>query len=265
VSNLLLCAMLACIPVPTTERGCSPFFPCPFYRGWSTLTLGACLRVSRSCFQERPIPFAGALALEWQNGSRTEIQGRFLSNGTVPAGSTWARNPLPYSNSKVPPEFEPPCNEDPEAWRTESGAKQRSTRARPTDVGSALACTPALTDRRECPARRLCRAAGCCRPLLGAFPRQRLARRLAHSPAGHATRRVGSPGKRPPVATTPVLRCMRVLASQPVAEERHVQFRYDCEETAQVRACGWCLRPARPPRRTCALTAEAPVAGGGGS
>ena len=28
---------------------------------------------------------------------------------------------LPYSNSKVPPQFDPPCNEDPEAWRTESG------------------------------------------------------------------------------------------------------------------------------------------------
>ena len=77
--------------------------------------------LTEECFKRRPIPFAGSLALEWQNGSRTEIQGRFLSSGTTPNGSTWARNPLPYSNSKNPPEFEPPCNEDPEAWRTESG------------------------------------------------------------------------------------------------------------------------------------------------
>ena len=77
--------------------------------------------LTEECFQQRPIPFAGAVALEWQNGSRTEIQGRYLSNGTVPHGSAWARNPLPYSDSKVPPQFDPPCNEDPEAWRTESG------------------------------------------------------------------------------------------------------------------------------------------------
>ena len=77
--------------------------------------------LTEECFQRNPMHFAGSVALEWQNGTRTEIQGRFLNVGTTPNGSTWARNPLPYSNSHVPPQFEPPCNEDPEAWRTESG------------------------------------------------------------------------------------------------------------------------------------------------
>ena len=77
--------------------------------------------LSEECFQKHPLPFAGAVALEWQNGSRLEIQGRFLSTGTVPAGSTWARQPMPYSNSHTPPQFEPPCDEKPDAWKTETG------------------------------------------------------------------------------------------------------------------------------------------------
>ena len=67
------------------------------------------------------MPFAGAVALEWQNGSRLEIEGRFLKHGTTPQGSTWARMPMPYSNSKVKPQFEPPCDEVPGSWKTETG------------------------------------------------------------------------------------------------------------------------------------------------
>jgi lytic starch monooxygenase len=77
--------------------------------------------LSEECFQKHPLPFAGAVALEWQNGSRLEIQGRFLSNGTVPAGSAWARQPMPYSNANTPPQFDPPCDEKPDAWKTETG------------------------------------------------------------------------------------------------------------------------------------------------
>jgi hypothetical protein len=77
--------------------------------------------VTEECFQRRPIPFSGALALEWQNGSRLEIEGRYLSTGTIPRGSMWARNPIPYSNAHTKPEFEPPCDEKDGAWRTETG------------------------------------------------------------------------------------------------------------------------------------------------
>ena len=64
------------------------------------------------------------MALEWRNGSRHEIKdSRFLSVGTIPLGSTWARMPMPYSNgpSHEPPAFEPPCHELPDAWKTETG------------------------------------------------------------------------------------------------------------------------------------------------
>jgi hypothetical protein len=42
--------------------------------------------LTEECFQQHPLPFAGAVALEWQNGSRLEIQGRFLSVGTTRPG-----------------------------------------------------------------------------------------------------------------------------------------------------------------------------------
>ena len=56
----------------------------------------------------------------WQNGSRLEIKGRYLSTGTIP-GSTWARMPMPYSNPHTKPQFDPPCDELPDAWKTETG------------------------------------------------------------------------------------------------------------------------------------------------
>jgi hypothetical protein len=71
-------------------------------------------RLTEECMQQMPVPFAGRLALEWQNGSRVEIPGRYLSVGTTPANSTWARMPLPYAHPNHPPEFDPPCAEDPE-------------------------------------------------------------------------------------------------------------------------------------------------------
>ena len=62
-----------------------------------------------------PIPFAGKMALEWArdrgHGLRLAINGTFVSKGTHPPGSTWAMNPLPYSNAQSPPQFPPPCTE----------------------------------------------------------------------------------------------------------------------------------------------------------
>lgn len=77
--------------------------------------------LTEECFTDRPLPFAGYVALEWANGTRTEIQGRYLSVGTFPLGSTWARNPLPYHHPGQRPEFPPPCEEDPDAWQTDAG------------------------------------------------------------------------------------------------------------------------------------------------
>jgi hypothetical protein len=64
-----------------------------------------------------PVRLLVITALEWQNGSRLEIKGRYLSVGTTPLGSTWSRNPIPYAHPDKEPEFEPPCAEKPDAWK----------------------------------------------------------------------------------------------------------------------------------------------------
>jgi len=67
--------------------------------------------LTEACFQATPIPFSGKTWLLWEDDSRLEINGTFLSEGTQPANSTWAMNPLPYSDKYSAPQFAPPCNE----------------------------------------------------------------------------------------------------------------------------------------------------------
>lgn len=53
----------------------------------------------------------GRQTLRWSNGTSIVIKGNYTTEGTFPKGSSWAQNPLPYSNGASPPEFPPPCNE----------------------------------------------------------------------------------------------------------------------------------------------------------
>lgn len=77
--------------------------------------------LTEECFQQHPLPFAGKTFLEWGNGTRLPIPGRFLSDGTQPAGSVWARQPIPFKPcyADLPADdplnhecsFAPPCPE----------------------------------------------------------------------------------------------------------------------------------------------------------
>ena len=54
------------------------------------------------------------------------INATLVSHGTSPPGSTWAMNPLPYSNSAQAPTtatgtFEPPCPETVDRTRSDTG------------------------------------------------------------------------------------------------------------------------------------------------
>lgn len=55
--------------------------------------------LTESCFQRMPLEFnQSQQALVWNNGTRYPIKGVFVDKGTWPAGSTWARNPIPRVN-----------------------------------------------------------------------------------------------------------------------------------------------------------------------
>jgi len=69
-----------------------------------------------------PLTWASTLqVLEFQDGSTMSFPGTFVSYGTKPAGSTWAMNPMPYSNAENPVEFAPPCNETVDRTKSDTG------------------------------------------------------------------------------------------------------------------------------------------------
>ena len=55
--------------------------------------------LTEQCFQKYPLAFdRSKQTLVWNNGTRLGIEGVFVDEGTVPKGSTWARNPIPRVN-----------------------------------------------------------------------------------------------------------------------------------------------------------------------
>lgn len=52
--------------------------------------------LTEACFQRTPLVFVrDKQALQWRNGTRLRINGTWVDDGTTPAGSTWAMNPIP--------------------------------------------------------------------------------------------------------------------------------------------------------------------------
>ena len=70
--------------------------------------------LTEECFRRMPLKFVpGRQRLRWADGSEQNINGTYTTTGTFPLGSSWAMNPLPYSNAGEAPFFEPPCDEKP--------------------------------------------------------------------------------------------------------------------------------------------------------
>jgi len=66
--------------------------------------------LTEECFQQRPLPFVGQQRFRWggPNGEQMWFNGTYVSEGTIPKGSTWAKNPIPRNFA-----FEPICDEVP--------------------------------------------------------------------------------------------------------------------------------------------------------
>jgi len=78
--------------------------------------------LTEECFMRTPMPFASTTTLLLEMFDATiEINGTFVSKGTKPEGSTWAMNPLPYSNAHSPAEFDPPCHEYIDRTQSDTG------------------------------------------------------------------------------------------------------------------------------------------------
>lgn len=84
--------------------------------GWQYRLCPLKSNLTEACFQETPIPFADDSSLMLANGTKIKLKSTFVSEGTLPAGSTWQMNPLPgYLNVKdgewecCKRAFDPPC------------------------------------------------------------------------------------------------------------------------------------------------------------
>ena len=86
--------------------------------------------LTEACFNKYPLQFATNFhTLEYSNSSNPVevktmvINGTYTVTGTLPVGSTWARNPLPYSNGQSPPTFPPPCDEKIDRTKSDTGER----------------------------------------------------------------------------------------------------------------------------------------------
>merc|ERR1712060_887985 len=87
--------------------------------------------LTEETFRKMPLDFVGPGILRWDGDKSTQLEynASRVSVGTVPAGSMWAKNPIPrapWNWEQEGPSFEPVCEES-EACRT-------STRASPPGV-----------------------------------------------------------------------------------------------------------------------------------
>jgi len=85
--------------------------------GWQYRLCPSKSNLTEACFQETPVPFAGDSSLMLANGTKVKLKSTFLSEGTLPAGSTWQMNPIPGWLIGTPEGgfscckhwFDPPC------------------------------------------------------------------------------------------------------------------------------------------------------------
>ena len=61
--------------------------------------------LTEDCFRKHPLTFEGPQRLRWKDGTEEEIEGVYVTEGTSPAGSMWAMNPLPQTPTA---DFPPP-------------------------------------------------------------------------------------------------------------------------------------------------------------
>ena len=82
--------------------------------------------VTEACFQRTPLEFVnGSQTLRWDgpNGTTENIKGQYVITGTHPAGSSWAKNPIPRQEY-----FPPPCKETPECLAKKENGLRTSCR-----------------------------------------------------------------------------------------------------------------------------------------
>lgn len=87
--------------------------------GWQYRLCPLKSSLTEACFQENPMPFADHSSMMLANGTKIKLKSTFVSEGTLPAGSTWQMNPIPGYVTVSPKGsfscckrwFDPPCHD----------------------------------------------------------------------------------------------------------------------------------------------------------
>jgi len=70
--------------------------------------------LTEECFQQMPLEFVGKQSFRWGDGTQIWFEGTYVSEGTIPKGSTWAMNPIPRNDTmQTGQSFKPRCEEIP--------------------------------------------------------------------------------------------------------------------------------------------------------
>eukprot|EP00746_Dinoflagellata_sp_MGD_P021488 gnl/MRDRNA2_/MRDRNA2_150165_c0_seq1.p1 gnl/MRDRNA2_/MRDRNA2_150165_c0~~gnl/MRDRNA2_/MRDRNA2_150165_c0_seq1.p1 ORF type:complete len:462 (+),score=70.98 gnl/MRDRNA2_/MRDRNA2_150165_c0_seq1:63-1448(+) len=109
--------------------------------------------LTEECFQQMPLAFASdTQTLILGNGTALSFTGTYISEGTIPNGSTWAMNPIPACGDAIPgtygkacdfPQFPPPPGCDETCW----GNSDETIRS-----GGRHAVLPTIVDHLSIPA-----------------------------------------------------------------------------------------------------------------
>ena len=76
--------------------------------------------LTEDCFFKTPLPFVGRQSFRWdakdgQGGTQVWLNGTYVSEGTLPKGSVWAKNPVPRNDTaQTGASFPPLCEEVPD-------------------------------------------------------------------------------------------------------------------------------------------------------
>eukprot|EP00656_Telonema_subtile_P055338 TRINITY_DN8524_c0_g1_i1.p1 TRINITY_DN8524_c0_g1~~TRINITY_DN8524_c0_g1_i1.p1 ORF type:complete len:368 (+),score=53.53 TRINITY_DN8524_c0_g1_i1:157-1260(+) len=82
--------------------------------GWQFRLCPLGSELTEECFQSTPMPFAGDSRMMMSNGTMLPLKSTFVSDGTLPLGSTWQMLPIPTTRGgpnlgKMGYTFPPPC------------------------------------------------------------------------------------------------------------------------------------------------------------
>jgi len=72
--------------------------------------------LTEECFQQTPMEFAADSRMMMSNGSMLQLASTFVSDGTLPVGSTWQMLPIPMTRGgpdlrQMGYQFDPPCTD----------------------------------------------------------------------------------------------------------------------------------------------------------